>query len=246
MKKRILFLQFRTDQSLPHEEMAVREMLENDTTDIIAINAIHEPLPLSLLDAIDGVLLGGSGELYMSDTTQEKPWLPAVDQLFDAILARDIPMLGLCFGFQLIAAHEGARIARDSAMQEIGAFPIEVLPAAKNDSLFSSVTSPFMAHLAHKETNVDLPAHLIPLARSERVACQAFRVEGKQTWGLVFHAELNKQRMSERYLLYLNHGRSDYEGGGKDDVLNTFCDTPEAEKILKNFVALCGKETKKN
>jgi GMP synthase (glutamine-hydrolysing) len=239
--KIILVLQFRTDDSEAHEQQCFQEILAEDTILLRFVSGLSETIDSSILDEVDGVILGGSGELYLGKGDGEGTWLPGIQSLIQNILERDVPLLGLCFGFQLLALHEGARIIGDIAMQEIGAFVIETTGDKQDDPLFAHATGPFLANVAHKETNVMFPDHLIQLASSERVACHAFRVGKKRAWGILFHPELNKKLMSERYMLYVDGGMTDYVGAGIDEQLSKFQDTLVAEQTLHAFVDIVKK-----
>lgn len=235
----ILILQFRTDQSEAHEQKCFQEQLGAIVAphSLLFWNAITHPVTSKLLkEDIFGIIMGGSGEFYLGKNDGKDTWLPPTFRFLESILKKNIPLLCLCFGFQILALHEGATIIANPDMEEIGAFPITTLPSAADDPLFSSAPLQFPAHLAHKETVINLPPHLVPLARSDRVEYQVYRMHGKRAWGILFHAELNKKQMTERFFLYLDHGRKDYAHAGVKETVSQFTDTPEANALLKKFV----------
>ncbi|MEK7084140.1 MAG: type 1 glutamine amidotransferase [Patescibacteria group bacterium] len=239
--KKILVVQFRTDQSEAHEQKCFCEQFPD--VEFEFFNAITGSFSNDLLAGIASVIFGGSGEFYLGQGAGKDTWLPKANTLIDEMLARDVPFLGLCFGCQMLALHQGARIVKDPAMEEIGAVAVTPLPSAEHDPLFANLPSQFPVHVAHKETAVDLPGHLIPLAHSEKVACQAFRVQGKRAWGVLFHAELDKKLMTERFFLYYDNGRKEYAEGGVEEIVGQFRETREAGEVLRRFVVFISQKS---
>jgi GMP synthase (glutamine-hydrolysing) len=234
MNKKILFVQFRTDASGPHERECVREMLDVPEDRLAFISAIHDPLPEVVPADVAGVILGGSGEFYLTQDHGKGAWREKTTVFIDLLIENNIPLLGICFGFQFLALSQGAQIVNDPTMAEVGAFDLTLLPEAKEDVLFGDAPKTFLGQLGHKETIVDLPDRLIPLVRSERVACEAFRVAGKPAWGVLFHTELNRDRMCERLDLFPDYAGSPEEAAKKKESIK---DTPEAAQIKHRFVA---------
>jgi GMP synthase-like glutamine amidotransferase len=111
------------------------------------------------------------------------PWLKAEKEFILNTIQRDVPMLGICLGAQLIAAALGARVYRNSR-REIGWFPVYSVPSEEDAFQFPEA---FYAFHWHGET-FDIPEGSIRLARSERCAHQAFQI-GRHTLGLQFHLE---------------------------------------------------------
>lgn len=235
MQNKLLFVQFRTDVSERHEQECVRDVLRLSDDRLVFLNAVTDSFPSFDATAPAGIILGGSGEFFLGQDHGIGSWRDRTFVAIDRILAKHIPLLGICFGFQFFALHQGGRIVRDPHLAEVGSFEITTLPSAAEDPLFSEAPDRYMGQLGHKETMVDLPEHLVPLARSERVECQAFRIAGKRAWGVLFHLELTKERMKERLDLFPNYAASPTEVARIKDA---FQETPEANDILRRFVEM--------
>ncbi|MFH1286237.1 MAG: gamma-glutamyl-gamma-aminobutyrate hydrolase family protein [Candidatus Magasanikbacteria bacterium] len=232
MAKKILFVQFRTDVSLAHEQLCVNEMLGLKDGELVFVNAIEIDVTTVDLTDVAGIVLGGCGEFYLTREDGIGSWRDATMRFLDTVLEKNIPLFATCFGFQFLALHEGAIIVQDLDAAETGTFEISLLDGARDDELFKDLPERFWAQLGHKDILTDVPDHLIPLACSEKVAVQAFRFKGKPVWGLLFHAELNKQSMIERLDLYPDYA---------DEIIETkknLQETPEAGGILKKFVSM--------
>jgi GMP synthase (glutamine-hydrolysing) len=99
---------------------------------------------------------------------------------------RDIPVLGVCLGAQLLAHALGANVFRGQ-QPEIGFAPVELTTEGRRDVIFNGVPSPVPVFHWHGDT-FDLPVGAALLASSANYSNQAFRF-GKRAYGLQFHLE---------------------------------------------------------
>ncbi len=227
--KKILVLQTRTNHTEAHEQECLTEAYKNLDVQFIYKNTIRDDLTLDTLKGVDAVIVGGSGQYYLSDDNE---WKPKMNHFIHHIIEKGIPMLGICFGFQAIALQQGAKIIKDESMKESGVFEMTLLNRATEDPLYVGLPQSFPVPLAHKETIVDLPEHLEILSKSERVACQSFRIRGKEVWGVLYHPEMTKQRMQERFDMTPEYKE------GKQDISKYLKDTPEANEVLRRFITM--------
>lgn len=146
---------------------------------------LGEVLPGSLEGVAGLVLMGGPMGVYEED---RYPFLRAGLRLIEEALRRDLPILGVCLGSQLLAAALGARV-RPGSHPEVGWLPVELEEAAAEDRLFSGLPRRFVAFHWHGDV-FDVPAGATGLARSERTPHQAFRY-GDRAYGLLFHLEVD-------------------------------------------------------
>lgn len=227
----ILVVQFRTDVSEAHEQECLLEELPFAANRFRFVSAVDMQYPETLA-GINGVLLGGSGEFLMSNGDGEGSWREPAFAFIQQVLDADIPLLGICFGYQMLCMQQGASIVQDPQMKETGTYNTHRQETSKDDPLFNGIPDMFRGQYGHKDTIVDLPDHLIPLSRTNKVAVNAVRVSEKSAWGLLFHPELNKSRMRTRLSMFPHYIK---EGQSVEEVLSQFEDTPEASKALHNF-----------
>jgi GMP synthase-like glutamine amidotransferase len=119
---------------------------------------------------------------------EREPWVSAeVDFVRDAI-SRDLPVLGSCYGHQLLAlALRGPAHVRRALRPEIGWFPIEVHSVGgllgKRGTIY--------AFSSHFDEVVGLDEDFRVLASTADCAVQAFELKGRPVWGIQFHPEIS-------------------------------------------------------
>jgi GMP synthase-like glutamine amidotransferase len=136
-------------------------------------------------DACDAVMTFG-GAMH-ADQVHAHPWLADEKRLLAGLLARGVPLLGVCLGAQLLAAAAGTEPHR-AAEPEIGWFDVELTTEGSRDPLLAPLAPRLHAFEWHSY-EIPLPASGTALARSERVL-QAYRI-GDRAWGIQFHAEVS-------------------------------------------------------
>jgi len=156
------------------------ELLKNDGFEITSINAKHEKLPDT--DFSLAVILGAP-----ESANDDLPYLQAEQKLIKNYVEKNIPVLGICLGSQLIAKTFGARVYAGSK-KEIGFY--NDLKINNNSVLFSGFNNPFTVFHWHGDT-FDLPKNAVRLASSEYYPNQAFQY--KSAVGLQFHLEVNEE-----------------------------------------------------
>lgn len=137
--------------------------------------------PLPAVEDVDCLIAMG-GPMSANDEA-ELPWLRAEKQVVREAIAKDVAVLGVCLGAQLIASAVGSRVFR-SPMKEIGWFPIQT--TAAEDDVFRFPSECTVFHW-HGET-FDLPAGAVRLAKSDACETQAFQLKWNVI-GLQFHLE---------------------------------------------------------
>ncbi len=233
MKKKLV-LQFRTDKSLIHERACIIQAgsFNEDELDFINILDRHSQAPASInLNLYRGVILGGSGEVSISNWSSErKKMILRSELLLKQIIKRGIPMLGICFGHQLISYILGGKIKADPNQAEIGAYEIFLTEKGMKSPLFRDLPKVFYAVEGHKDSVVSLPKNAVLLATSKRCGVEAYQIRNN-IFGVQFHPELDKKGMKYRLNLFPDYTK----GKNINEILNDYQETPFARKIVENF-----------
>ena len=108
--------------------------------------------------------------------------------LIASALGARVPVLGVCFGSQLLASVLGGTVAR-AAEKEIGWVEVERSEGSQGDPLFDELPPRFVPFQWHEDA-IGLPPGATRLARSRVTPVQAFRAaSGEDVYGIQFHLE---------------------------------------------------------
>jgi GMP synthase (glutamine-hydrolysing) len=177
--------------TIVHEEDAgpgiFDEVLVAAGTDVDTWLVAEQAEPPARPTAYDAIMtFGGSAHPHQED---RHPWLATEKRFLMDALRRQVPLLGICLGAELIAQADGASVQK-LAHPEIGWYEVQVTEEGASDPLLGPIGVSFAA-LEWHSYEVPLPAGAIALADS--ASClQAYRL-GKCAWGLQFHAEVTAQ-----------------------------------------------------
>ncbi len=175
-----------------------------------------------------GIIVTGSPAFV----TDREDWSEHGAEFLRLAVQKNVPLLGVCYGHQLLAHALGGRVDFHPRGREIGSVDIRLHQAGKTDPLMSGLPASFTAQVSHSQTVVRLPDNAILLAGNEFDQHQAFRV-GTNAWGLQFHPEFS-ERVIEAYI----RERSQMlvrEGLDPDQLLRQIRPSPQASAILQRF-----------
>lgn len=153
--------------------------------------------------------------------------------LIENSLHKDIPMVGICLGSQLIAKALGAPVYRNKQL-EIGWEPVWLTAAGNNDAVLGKTESPHTFFHWHGET-FDLPQGAEWLAYSEKCKHQAYRY-GRNVYGLQFHPEVTPEMIDDWCRQPVNCGDVAQLAGPIDAHLHN--PRPAAKRMLESWLQL--------
>jgi len=197
---------------------------------LIAFDVMAKAPDASVLAGIDAVVVGGSKWSVWEDVPNQKELIAVLK----AAREKKLPILGVCFGAQLLAHAFGGRVVRDEEHSEWGTFAVTTSDDSFTDLVFADAPFSFAAQCAHHDKIVALPPGAVVLASSERCQVQAFSLPGADMYGVQFHPERSK---SDYEKLLEMRGR-DYSADqtNLEAIKASLKETPEAEAVLAKFI----------
>lgn len=170
MAEQILILDFGSQ----YTQLIARRVRElNVYCEIHPFNKIP---PIS--DDIKGVILSGSPCSVRDEGS------PDLDL---EILRGKVPILGVCYGAQLMAQKYGGNVA-PSEIREYGRANLSHIDT--HASLFIEMTHGSQVWMSHGDTIKELPAGFDIIASTPSVRIAAYKVAGEDTYGIQFHPEV--------------------------------------------------------
>lgn len=131
-----------------------------------------------------------------SDQIHSYPNLITEIEIIREAVRRDMSVLGICLGAQLLARALGGDVHRNPD-REIGWYDVELTAAGVADPVLSAFANRQRVFQWH-EDGISLPPDAVHLASSEYSRVQAFRF-GEHAYGFQFHLEVDAP-LIERWL----------------------------------------------
>ncbi|MBU5377459.1 glutamine amidotransferase [Pantoea septica] len=149
---------------------------------------LGESLPQ--FDQIRGAILSGSWAMV----TDHAEWSERSAAWVRAAIDAALPLLGVCYGHQLMAYALGGRVADNPNGWERGLLPLTCKAATQRDVLLSALPERFSAWLSHRQSVIVPPPQAQVLATSEKDSCQILRYS-PQALSVQFHPEFSRHIM---------------------------------------------------
>ncbi|MCK7549440.1 glutamine amidotransferase [Marinobacter koreensis] len=176
----------------------------------------------------DGIVVTGSPAMV----SDRESWSEATADWLAQAVAECVPLLGVCYGHQLLAHAFGGEVGYHPDGRETGTKQVERLAASDQDPLFANLPRTFPAQLTHRQSVLRLPPEAVLLARSAFEPHQAFRI-GQCAWGVQFHPEFTEAIMGA--YLDVQSPELTREGLDIDRLKAELAPAPEASGLLQQF-----------
>jgi len=130
------------------------------------------------------ILSGGPNSVYDKNTPKIPSW----------ILKTNLPVLGICYGMQLIAQEFNGTIEK-AKNREYGS---AVLKIKKDSKLFFNIPPSNKVWMSHSDKIINLPENFTATAETNNSFCAAF--EKDNFYGVQFHPEVDNTNLGDEIL----------------------------------------------
>lgn len=169
MEEKIIILDFGSQ----YTQLIARRIRElNIYCEIHPFSHFPDPDP-----SVKGYILSGS-PCSVRDENSPRTSLHVMDV--------DVPVLGICYGAQLIA-HINKGDVEASRHREYGR---AILHVKKQDPLLENITASSQVWMSHGDTITRQPEGFTILAGTDAVDVAAYRIDGRNIYGIQFHPEV--------------------------------------------------------
>lgn len=141
---------------------------------------------VSALNPAAIILSGGPASVYETDSPKLDP----------EILELGIPLLGICYGFQILAQSLGGRVDR-TGLREYGATDLEIKDGGV---LLSNQPNLQVCWMSHGDQVMQAPAGFEVLASTKTTPVAAFESKAKKIFGVQWHPEVKHSEQGQRVL----------------------------------------------
>ena len=167
------------------------------------------------------IITGSAHSVY-----DDFPWINYIKEKLHEIKEAKKPVLGICFGHQLIADTFGGKVVLNEKGWELGSCKVNLLEASNDCPLFSGLPVSLDVYQSHQDVVIAIPEESTLLAEND-MGIQSF-LYNDSFYGVQFHPEFTKVVM-EKYLSIRF----------KKGIITNIPKVKECEygsKILNNFI----------
>jgi len=138
---------------------------------------IHPFSKFEVTDEIKGVILSGGPCSVLDEGSPD----------IDLDMLGNIPVLGVCYGAQLLVNKNGGTVAK-SDHREYGRANLKHVDS--HFDLLKEVEVDSQVWMSHGDTITNLPSNFKLIADTESIPVAGFKIEGSETYGIQFHPEV--------------------------------------------------------
>jgi GMP synthase (glutamine-hydrolysing) len=178
-----------------------------------------------------GIIITGSQDMVVDINLSQT-------RMHDWLLAKQksgMPILGICFGHQLLNVLNGGTVEFNPSGIITGMEKTRITPAAKKDKLLGTLPDSFEVYQVHKQSIYTAPKSAEILAYNDSGVIDAIRF-GEHSWGLQFHPEFDATIIQLTIQVLQNELNS--EDVDVQELLNNVADVDYGIKILRRFKEL--------
>jgi len=149
---------------------------------------------------IDGWIITGSKHSVYDNID----WIKSIQKFLFKLIKMKKPILGICFGHQLLAKVLGGNVMKNPLGWELGSYKVKLTKNGMNSFIFQDVDDNEIFYESHQDTVSELPPKSISLATTLK-SNQAFQY-GENVFGVQFHPEFSWEVTRKLMDIRINNG----------------------------------------
>ena len=166
----------------------------------------------------DAVICSGS----RANVSMWEPWMDEAARVLQQAVSASIPVLGICFGHQLLCKALGGEVKRSKDRTDT----VSPLFSVGMDTLLSPIQRGLFTH---QDQVTKLPPGTRRIISTKHCENAGMRVAGKPVWGVQFHPEASRTVIEQAHA----------DGDMSDAELAAFEEDHDGDDLLTAFAQLC-------
>ena len=203
---------------------------------------VYEQMILPDINDISGLIITGSPSMV----TEQLDWSEQTIYWLRQLLDTDTPVLGVCYGHQMLAKLLGGTVDWNPLGRQMGQVHVKLTDDAKNDRLFMPLLSPLSSDMTvhdtlpflatHQQAVTSLPDDVTILGSTALDKYHGFRYKNN-IWGLQFHPEFTAPIIKD----YITTRAGDLvkEGLNPEQMIAEIGTEDHGSTLMQSFKDLC-------
>lgn len=177
---------------------------------------------------LSGIVITGSHTMV----TDREDWSERTAAWLPWVVNSGTPLLGICYGHQLLAHAMGGQVGPNPLGSEFGTVEVQLSEHAAGDLLFEGFPPIMRVHASHTQSVLALPPGATLLASNAKDTHHAFSI-GDAAWGVQFHPEFDADIMGT----YVRECSDDLQAEGLDPagLIEKIENTHYGDILLRRF-----------
>jgi GMP synthase (glutamine-hydrolysing) len=185
-------------------------------------------------ESVPGVIVTGSNAMI----TDREPWSEETARWLASAVQLEKPILGICYGHQLLAHALGGEVRNNPRGREVGTTDVKLNFAARSDALFGRFADVLHLPVSHAQSVLKLTESATLLGATALDPNHVVRY-GEWAWGVQFHPEFDANIVRG----YIDAQREELlrDGLDADAIWHSATDTADGTFVLRRFAELVRK-----
>ena len=183
-----------------------------------------------------GILITGSPAMV----TEGNEWCIKTQQWIKQFIDSNIPILGVCYGHQLLAKVLGGTVEWNPNGREIGQVDMVLTSSSQDDLLLSSLikgsTQSIKVQATHQQAVTSLPKNVTILGTTNLDSHHCFCYKN-HIWGMQFHPEFTPEIIKD--YIRLRYDDIKQEGLNPDQLIVEVEEINNGPTLLQRFAKIC-------